>query len=225
MDILKSFKGNLIVSCQALEGEPLFVPGYMTKMAYAAKRGGAVGIRANSPQDIKSIKEEIGLPVIGIWKVMSDNSEVYITPTYEAAKAVYDAGADIIALDCTFRKNCKGKWAWELIKEIKEKLDVLVMADISTFEEGINAEKMGADLVSTTLSGYTSNSPKLEGPDFKLIASLASHLNIPVMAEGRIWTREEAQLALNLGAHAVIVGGAITRPMEITKRIVNYIKK
>lgn len=224
MDIIQSFKGNLIVSCQALEDEVLHVPGYMAKMALAAKLGGAVGIRSNSPEDIRSIKNEVDLPVIGLWKIKSPNSEVFITPNFEAAKAVHEAGADIVAIDCTFRKNADGKWAWELIDEIKKKLGVLVMADISTFEEGMNAEKMGADLVSTTLSGYTADSPKLDGPNFELIEKLSSALKIPLIGEGRIWTREEAKKALDLGAYGLVVGSAITRPYEITKRFVNFIK-
>lgn len=224
MSIIDTFKGKLIVSCQALDGEPLYVPGYMAKMALAAKMGGAVGVRANSPQDIREIKKEVDLPVIGIWKLVSEGSDVYITPTLQAAREVYEAGADIIAIDATFRKNIEGKYAWELIKEIKKELPVLVMGDISTVEEGINAEAAGADLISTTLSGYTSYSPQLEGPDFDLIKELSQKVKIPVMAEGRIWTTEEAALALKMGAHGVIIGGAITRPAQITERFVKSIE-
>ncbi len=225
MNLIDSFKGKLIVSCQALEGEPLCVPGYMAKMALAAKIGGAVGIRANGPEDIKSIKKETNLPIIGIWKQMTEGCDVYITPTFESAKAVCEAGADIIAIDCTFRKNAEGRFTWELIKEIKEKLNVLVMADISTVEEGLNAEKAGADLVSTTLSGYTSYSKKTDGPDFELISALSSKLSVPLMVEGRIWTTDHAKKAFELGAYAIIVGGAITRPHEITGRFVKAIEE
>lgn len=224
MNIIDSFKGKLVVSCQAYGNEPLFVPGYMAKMALAAKMGGAVGIRANGPDDIESIKKEIDLPIIGIWKQRSEGSDVYITPSIESAQAIKEAGADIIALDCTFQKNINGKYAWELIKEIKEKLNMLVMADISTVEEGLNAEKEGADLISTTLSGYTRYTKYTEGPDFNLIKELSSSLSVPLMAEGRIWTVEHAKKALELGAHAIIVGGAITRPQEITRRFVKGIE-
>lgn len=225
MSIVDSFKGKLIVSCQALEGEPLYVPGFMAKMALAAKLGGAVGIRANTPADIKSIKDTVDLPVIGIWKIVSSNSDVYITPSLEAVDAVIMAGADIVALDCTFRKNAEKKWAWKLIKEIKNKYNIIVMADISTLDEGINAEKEGADLISTTLSGYTPYSRHGNGPDFELIRELKGHVKIPVMAEGRIWTTEHAKEALRCGAHGVIVGGAITRPLEITSRFVEALKE
>jgi len=225
MSIIDSFKSKLIVSCQALEGEPLYVPGYMAKMALAAKMGGAVGIRANSPQDVREIKSQIDLPIIGIWKVVSEDYEVYITPTINEAREIYQAGADIIAVDATFRKNVEGKYAWEIIKEIKKELSVLVMADISTLEEGINAEKAGADLISTTLAGYTSYSKQLEGPDFNLIEELSKKVRIPVMAEGRIWTTEDARKALEMGAYGLIIGGAITRPAQITERFVKTIQE
>lgn len=223
MNIAEKFKGKLIVSCQAQEGEPLHIPGYMAKMALAAELGGASGIRAESPEDIKDIKAEVDLPVIGLWKVKSPECDVYITPTLEAVKAVYEAGADIIAVDCTFRKNVQGKWAYEIIDEIKKEFNVPVLADISTLEEGINAEKNGADLVSTTLSGYTSYSPQSNEPDFELISSLSRKLNIPLMAEGKIWTVEQAIHALDIGAYGVIIGSAITRPKNITRRFVDAI--
>jgi len=214
-----------VASCQALEGEPLCVPGYMAKMALAAKLGGAVGIRANTPEDIRSIKDTVDLPVIGIWKVVSPGCDVYITPTIETVAAIIKAGADIVALDCTFRKNVEGKWAWELIKEIRKNFNILIMADISTLEQGLNAEKEGVDLISTTLSGYTSYSRHENGPDFELIRELNKNINIPIMAEGRIWTIEHAIETLRCGAHGVIIGGAITRPLEITCRFVQGIKK
>lgn len=219
--ILKEFKGKLIVSCQAGEGEPLRIPRYMAKMALAAKLGGAAGIRAESLQDIRDIKAEVNLPVIGLWKVKTPGIDVYITPTLEAARAVRAAGADIVAIDCTFRKNLQGKWAWELIREIKKEMDSLVLADISTLEEGVNAEENGADLLSTTLSGYTSYSPQSKEPDFGLIEELSPRVYIPLFAEGKISTPEQAKHALECGAYAVIVGAAITRPQEITKRFVD----
>lgn len=223
-ELITHFKNNIIVSCQALEGEPLFVPGYMAKMALAAKMAGAVGIRANSPEDIQAIKQEIDLPVIGIWKITTPGVDVFITPTLEAARKVYEAGAEIIAIDATFRKNSEGKWAWELIQAIKSEMDVLVMADVSTYEEGLKAEEMGADLVSTTLSGYTSYSPQTKEPDFELIEKLARDLRIPLMAEGKIRRPEMARKALELGAYGVIVGGAITRPLEIATEYVETLE-
>jgi len=218
LDIIASFKGRLIVSCQAGEGEPLRFPGYMAKMALAAQMGGAAGIRAESLQDIKDIRAAVKLPIIGLWKIRTPGNDVYITPSMEAARAVLAAGADIVAIDCTFRRNILGKWAWELIGDIKKETDRLVLADISTVEEGINAEKCGADLVSTTLSGYTSYSPQSKEPDFDLIERLTQSIKIPVMAEGKIATPEQAHHALECGAYGVIVGAAITRPQKITER-------
>jgi len=222
--ILQSLKGKLIVSCQAQPGEPLCVRGYMAKMALAAKIGGASGIRAESIRDIEDIRKEVGLPIVGLWKVMTEGCNVYITPTIEEARAVYNAGAEIIAIDATNRKNREGFYAWELIKKIKADMpQALVMADISTIEEGINAEKQGADIVSTTLSGYTEETRHIKGIDFELISALVKSVKIPVVAEGRIHRPEDAAKALELGAHSVVVGGAITRPAQITSEYVKAV--
>lgn len=225
MNIIEKLKGNIVVSCQALEGEPLHVPGYMAKMALAASMGGAVAVRANGPEDIASIKKEVGIPIIGIWKITSPGSDVFITPTIEAARKIYEAGADIIGVDATFRKNSEDKWAWEIIKQIKAEMDVLVMADISTLEEGIKAAEEGADIVGSTLSGYTEYTNKMNRPDFNLIKELSSKINVPVMAEGRISTIEDAKRAFDLGAYSVTIGGSITRPMQITQFYVDGIKE
>lgn len=223
--VLESIKKGIIVSCQALEDEPLFGEGIMAKMALAAYKGGANAIRANSVRDIKQIKEVVNLPLIGIIKRDYDNSDIYITPTMKEVDEVVAAGAEIVALDGTERQRPDGKTIKELIAEIKIKYPkTLIMADISTEEEGVNAEKYGADIISTTLSGYTPYSPKLKGPDFDLIQKLCAKVNIPVIAEGRICYPEEAKKALDLGAFTVVVGGAITRPMEITRRFSSYIK-
>ena len=189
----------------------------MAAMARCAEIGGAAGIRANGPSNIKAIKEAVSLLVIGIYKIICAGSEPYITPTFEAAKEVAKAGADIIAVDATLRPHANGLSAHELIAQIKT-LGLPVMADISTCEEGVAAEEAGADIVATTLSGYTPYSRQLEGPDFELISELVKAVRILVIAEGRIWTPEQARKALGLGAHAVVVGTAITRPEIITKR-------
>lgn len=224
MDFSQHFKGRLIVSCQALEDEPLRGSGIMARMALAAQMGGAVGIRANSPDDIREIKATVKLPIIGLWKIKEKDSEVYITPNLLAAQAVAEAGADIIALDATFRRNAAGRWAWELIQSVKSRLGVPVMADVSTVEEGLNAEGQGADFVTTALSGYTSYSCQSRGPDLMLVEQLSRQVIIPVLAEGRYWTVEEAGRALELGAHSVVIGSAITRPQEITKRFADGLR-
>lgn len=222
-DILAQLCGGLVVSCQALEGEPLYGPQYMTAMARAAQSGGAVGIRANSPVDIRAIKACCPLPLIGLFKQTYPGSDVYITPTIKEARMVVDAGAELVAVDATARTRPDGLSVREFFKQIRAESDALIVADVSTYEEGMAAAMAGADIVSTTLSGYTPYSPQQESPDFDLVARLAADLSVPVMAEGRIWTPEEARKVIDLGAFAVIVGTAITRPQEIVKRFVQAV--
>jgi N-acylglucosamine-6-phosphate 2-epimerase len=223
--VLKKLKGGLIASCQALESEPLHSSFIMSRMAYAAMEGGAAGIRANSYEDIVEIKKTVDLPVLGIVKKDYDDSPIYITPTMKEIDTLVSSGTDIIALDATERLRPQGVTLDEFVGSIRKKHgDVLLMADVSTFEEGVKAEKLGFDIVSTTLSGYTPYSPKKETPDFELIDRLVKTVKIPVIAEGKMWVREEAVQALKLGAFAVVVGTAISRPREITRRFVNAIK-
>jgi len=216
---LPRLRGALIVSCQALPDEPLFSADIMARMAVAARQGGAAGIRANTPVDVAAIRAAVGdLPIIGLWKVVVPGFEdVYITPRFKEVQAVAEAGADIIAVDATRRPHPEGSAA-DLIRAAKSATGRLVMADISTVEEAIAAAEAGADIVSTTLSGYTSYSPQREEPDLDLVRDLASRLKIPVIAEGRIVTPDQARAALDAGAFAVVVGGAITRPQQITVR-------
>lgn len=226
--LLKEIKGKLIVSCQALEGEPLYIENssIMPLMARAAKQAGAAAIRTNGVRDVIGIKEETNLPIIGIIKKGYEGYEQYITVTMDEIDQLVQAGADIIAMDCTLRERVDGRSVSEFIQIIKEKYpQIILMADISNLEEGINAWKAGIDMVGTTLSGYTEYTLKLEEPDFKLIEDLAKNIDIPIIAEGRIHTPEQATKALDLGAHAVVVGGAITRPLEIATRFVDAISK
>ncbi|SNX54583.1 N-acetylmannosamine-6-phosphate 2-epimerase [Thermoanaerobacterium sp. RBIITD] len=226
MKVLKDIENGLIVSCQALEDEPLHSPFIMAKMAKAAEMGGAVAIRANGYEDIKAIRKEVKLPIIGLIKKSYSGYIPYITPTIEEVDKVIKAGADIVAIDATKLIKPGNITTNDLLKEIKKLYpNVLVMADISTYEEGLEAEKIGFDIVSTTLSGYTDYSKKNDKPDFDLIESLAKDIKVPLIAEGRIWTPEEAIKALDLGAYAVVVGTAITRPQEITKHFTEAIKK
>ncbi|MCD7061372.1 N-acetylmannosamine-6-phosphate 2-epimerase [Pelagibacterium xiamenense] len=208
-------KGGLIVSCQARTDNPLHGPAFMGAMALAAAQGGACAIRANGPADITAVAGA-GLPVIGINKVFSERFPVYITPSFESAVALAEAGADIIALDCTPRPR-DGEPAATLVARIKAELGLPVFADISTLEEGLAAEQMGADYVASTLSGYTGTRPRPETPDLTLIEALARKVSVPVIAEGRYNTPELARAALDAGAHAVVVGTMITNPREITR--------
>ncbi|BBM45919.1 N-acetylmannosamine-6-phosphate 2-epimerase [Leptotrichia trevisanii] len=226
-ELLKKLKGKLIVSCQALPGEPLYIENgtIMHLMANAAVQAGAAGIRTNGVRDIEEIKKNLDLPVIGLIKKQYEGFPQHITVTMKEIDDLVKAKADIIALDCTMRERPEAKTINEFIKKIKGKYpDVLLMADISTFEEGVNAEKVGVDFVGTTLSGYTPYS-KSEGPDFELVENLAKTLHIPVIAEGKIHEPKQARKMLELGAFAVVVGGAITRPLEIAQRFVEEMEK
>jgi N-acylglucosamine-6-phosphate 2-epimerase len=221
-------RGGLIVSCQALADEPLFGSEHTAVMARAAAQGGAIAIRANGPADIAAIRAAVTLPIIGLFKEDIPGYEVRITPTCAHADQIAKAGSDVIACDATRRVRPENLTAKQLIDHIHEKLGLPVLADVSTFEEGTEAADAGADFVATTLSGYTSYSPSQAGPDFNLLKQLVAELrpkNIPVLAEGRITTPELAAQAVALGAHAVVVGGAITRPQWITAQFVNALGK
>ena len=222
--ILKKIKGKLIVSCQALPHEPLHSSYIMSRMAVAAMEGGAAGIRAQSVQDINAIAEVCHLPIIGIVKRNYDDSEIYITPTMTEVDELLTTRAEIIALDATYRKRPGGILTKELVDRVHEG-GRLAMADCSTFEECLAAQEMGFDIVSTTLSGYTEYSPHLNGPDFELIRRCAEQLEVPVIAEGKIHYPEDLRKAFECGAFSAVVGGAITRPQEITARFVSYIAK
>jgi N-acylglucosamine-6-phosphate 2-epimerase len=220
---VEQVNGGLIVSCQALPNEPLHGADIMARMALAAWLGGAVGIRANGADDIRAIRAVVALPIIGIYK---DGDEgVYITPTFRHAQVVAEAGADVVALDATQRARPDGSTLTEIIATIHTQLGTLVMADISTLDEALAAEAAGADLVASTLSGYTPYSPKLDGPDFDLIRATSARLHVPIIAEGRVLTPEDARNALACGATGVVVGGAITRPQQITARFVECLRR
>lgn len=214
---------QLIVSCQALPDEPLFGSEIMAKMALSAARGGAKAIRANTPVDVRAIRQTVDLPLIGLYKEVLPGYDVIITPTWKHALAIAEAGADIIAIDCTQRPHPEpGLKA--LISAIHDQTHCLVMADISTHAEGLAAADLGADMVSTTLSGYTPYSPQQKAPDIELVAQLAAASRIPVIAEGRYHTPQQVKQALESGALSVVVGGAITRPRQITETIVAAIQ-
>lgn len=216
---------KLIVSCQALSDEPLHSPLIMSKMAYAAMLGGAEGIRANSVEDIKAIKKTVDLPIIGIIKKVYGDCDVFITPTSKEIELLYNEGVDIIALDATKRIRPDGKTISEVFPEIRKQYqDQLFMADCSTFEEGMEAFRLGFDCIGTTLSGYTEYTKGQQLPDVLLIEKLVKELDIPIIAEGGIWTPEELKTVFDLGVHTAVVGTAITRPMEITKRFKQAIK-
>lgn len=223
--IIEKIQGGLIVSCQALKEEPLYSSYIMSRMAYAAMLGGAVGIRANSVEDITEIKKLVELPVIGIIKKVYTGSDVYITPTMVEVDALVKCGAEIIALDATKRERPGGVTLEEFFPEVRAKYpNQLFMADCSSIEEGMKAAGLGFDFIGTTMSGYTPYTKGTSLPNFEMMETLVKECNKPVIAEGGIWCPEDLKKALDTGAHAAVVGTAITRPMDITKRYVNAIK-
>ncbi|MEG0215005.1 MAG: N-acetylmannosamine-6-phosphate 2-epimerase [Hungatella sp.] len=223
--VLEKIKGGLIVSCQALKEEPLYSSYIMSRMAYAAKLGGAVGIRANTVADITEIKKTVDLPIIGIIKEVYGDCNVYITPTMKEVDALIACGVDMIASDATKRVRPDGKTIDEFFKEVRAKYpNQLFMADCSSYEEGIHAAEIGFDLIGTTMNGYTDYTKGVELPNLDLMERLARDCGKPVIAEGGIWLPDQLKAALDAGVLAVVIGGAITRPMEITKRFVAAIQ-
>ncbi|MED4224971.1 N-acetylmannosamine-6-phosphate 2-epimerase [Neobacillus cucumis] len=226
--MLNEIKGRLVVSCQALDNEPLHSSFIMGKMALAAKEGGAFGIRANTKEDIIAIKEEVPLPVIGIVKRDYEDSEIYITATKTEIDELIESGCEMIALDATMRKRPGNLSLAELVSYTREKSSTVeLMADIASIEDAINAEKLGFDCVGTTLLGYTKETSgcKLYDNDFAFLKDVLKELSIPVIAEGNIITPEMLKRALEIGAYAVVVGGAITRPQQITARFAAQISE
>jgi len=213
---------GLIVSCQAEGDSPFNTPASIAAFARAAEMGGAVAVRISGFENIRLVRESISLPIIGITKSEYLSGEILITGSLQDVEGILNAGATLVALDATERPRPGGITGIAMIGEVKKQFDVPLIADISTFEEGVEALEGGAEYAATTLSGYTASTggAAAEEPDFKLIHELAMQFPGRVVAEGRIWTPEQAGHALNLGAHAVVVGTAITRPVEIVKRFV-----
>ncbi|WP_413378659.1 N-acetylmannosamine-6-phosphate 2-epimerase [Paenibacillus taichungensis] len=221
-------QGGLVVSCQALEYEPLHSSLIMGRMAIAAKEGGAIGIRANTAADVKEIKEQVDLPVIGIVKRNYGTNPVFITPTILEVDELAEVHAEIVAVDATLRARPDGKSLDEFVHEIRTKHpQLLLMGDISTKEEAVNAERLGFDLISSTLVGYTEETAglKLYDNQFAALKEILTSVQTPVVAEGNIMTPEMAATCLEAGVYCVVVGGAITRPQQITERFVSEIAK
>lgn len=225
-ELLESMKNGLIVSCQVQKDDPIYTDDIVVKMAEAAKWAGAVGIRANSPEQIKAIKEKVDLPIIGLYKIWHEDSEVFITPTLEAAKQVWEAGAEIIALDCTNQITHEKTKAIELLPIVKAEIpDAIIFADVSNYDEAKKAIELGADIVAPTLYGYTEETKNIEEPNLREFARMCRDFkdDAYVMMEGHLYTPEDAMKCLYLGAHAVVVGSAITRPHLTAKRFVDLL--
>lgn len=226
MEIVEKIKNKIVVSVQAMPNEPLYQEDCMLAMMQSVINGGAGALRVAGVRDVKNAKKNFNVPIIGLTKPdkLPENwmEVVYITPTIKEVKELISAGADIIAFDGTLREHKTP--IEEMLTEIHSSKR-LAMADIATFEEALNCQKLGVDIISTTLSGYTfetkSDSTK---PDFELLENLVKNLNLPVILEGRIWEPSEVKKAFELGAHCVVIGSAITRPQLITKRFIEGVK-
>ena len=217
-----NIQGGLIVSCQALPEEPLHSSFIMGRMALAAKQGGAVGIRAQGVEDILEIQTVVDLPIIGIVKRYYNDSDIYITPTKKEIDELLTTNCFMIALDATLRKRPNNEQLKDLVSYI-HKNNRLAMADCSTYEEIIYAQEIGFDYVSTTLCGYTPYSEMVDGPNLELIKQCVKELKVPLIAEGKIHYPYQLKQVLDAGAYCAVVGGAITRPQEITERFVKEI--
>lgn len=225
--LFNQIQGGLIVSCQALEHEPLYTKegGVMPLMAKAAAQSGAVGIRANTVRDITQIKAVVDLPVIGIIKKDYPGTPMYITVTMAEVDALVECGVDILAVQGTSALRPDGSTAADFIRQIKAKYpQQLVMADIATLEEALACAEAGADFVGTTMRGYTPETKGIDDIDFAFITELTQKCPAKVIAEGHIHSPEQAVQALQAGAFALVVGGAITRPAEITARFTGAIR-
>jgi N-acylglucosamine-6-phosphate 2-epimerase len=213
LEIIKAqIGGGLIVSCQAPGNSPLAKPEIIAAFAETAALNGAVAVRIDSPAHISAVRKTVTIPIIGIYKIVLPESEVYITPLYQSAVEVAEAGADIIALDATARLRPNGEKLSELCEKVDTNIHLPIMADVATFEEGIYAaEELGCAFVGTTLSGYTQQTEHLlDKPDFELIKKLAHRISTPIIAEGRMSSPEDVRRAFECGAFAVVVGNAIT---------------
>ena len=223
--LLESLRGGLIVSCQAPMGSPLADPHVISAMALTAEQHGAVGVRLNGPQHIAAARARITVPIIGIEKVVTSDSDVYITPTFAIAARIARSGADIIAMDATQRLRPNGEGLENLLPAVRGELRKPVMADVATFEEGLFAAECGADIIATTLCGYTKETTGTSLPAFDLVERLADRLSLPVICEGGIATPEDLRRAFDCGAFAVVVGTAITGITQLVKNFVTAVPR
>ncbi|MFA6232894.1 MAG: putative N-acetylmannosamine-6-phosphate 2-epimerase [Bacteroidota bacterium] len=225
-ETIAALQNGLIVSCHVDDAERDAMPELLAYFARAAERGGAAGLRIEGVEQVRSLRSRTRLPIIGFTQQSCDDGSPLITPSMKDVEDLLDAGADIIAVDCTKRKRPDGSDGFLFFEQVRKRFKARLWADVATFREGIRGAESGADLVATTLAGYTPGTVAKDyrTPDFTLIHELSNSLTIPVIAEGRIWDPEDAAHAIALGAHAVVVGSAITRPHVVTEMFVNAVK-
>lgn len=222
-ETMKQIRRGLVVSCQALPEEPLHSSYIMGKMAYAAFLGGAKGIRANTVADIREIRKNVNLPIIGIIKKVYGDNPVFITPTLNEVEELVMEGVEIIAVDATNRVRPDGKSLKDFFMQVRKKYpQQLFMADCSKLEDAILAKELGFDLLGSTLAGYTDDTKGVHLPDYGLLENMID-VGLPVIAEGGISTPEDLGKVMELPVYCAVVGSAITRPMEITKRFLSVI--
>jgi len=217
---IRNLKHGLIVSCQASESSPLNRVSLIAALALIAEEEGAVGVRIDGSSNIRAVRKATSLPIVGIEKRRVPECPVYITPTFAALHRVSQAGADIVALDCTTRPRPEGELLDEILGRARHELRVPLMADVATLDEGLAAADLGVDLISTTLHGYTESTRNHCRPAFNLLRNLAGKTGLPVVLEGRVHTPDELRRAFDLGAYAVVVGTAITNPGWLTRKFV-----
>ncbi|QGM92264.1 N-acetylmannosamine-6-phosphate 2-epimerase [Enterococcus faecalis] len=225
-NFLEEVKGKLIVSCQALPGEPLHSSFIMARMARAAKQAGASGIRANSVVDIQAIQDETNLPVIGIMKTNYPDSDVFITPTIKEMRAIAATGVEVVACQVTGQRRPHDEKLSEIVQQFRAEFPAtLLMADTDVMENALYADQLGFDIIGTTMRGYTpaSDGFNIADNDFEYLKNLLKNVKHPVIAEGKIDTPDKFKRCLDLGCHSVVVGGAITRPLEIAQRFISAI--
>lgn len=225
-DLVARLAGTLVVSCQAPPGHPFAGPQYIAALCRCAEGGGAAGVRVDATEGVTVAREAVSVAVIGLKKAWTSgrrltNGRPAITPTVEDARSLAAAGADIVAFEAT--RELHGEELLAHLRAVRSEIDAVLLADVSTLAEGLAAFEAGVDLVGSTLSGYTPDSPSQDGPDLHLVAELAAR-GVPTVAEGRIREPDEARVALEAGAHFVVVGGAITDPLQRTTRFVEALE-
>ncbi len=225
-ETILALQNGVIVSCHADEEEQDSMPDLLAYFARAAERGGAAGLRVEGIEHVRSLRSRTRLPIIGFTQHCCEDGSPLITSSIKDIDQLLEAGADIVAVDCTKRKRPDGSDGFLYFEQVRKRFSTRLWADVATFREGIRAAEIGADVIATTLAGYTPGTVAKDygTPDFELIHELSNSLTIPVIAEGRLWTPEDAAHAMELGAHAVVVGSAITRPHVVTQMFANAVK-
>ncbi|MEL7654428.1 MAG: N-acetylmannosamine-6-phosphate 2-epimerase [Bacillota bacterium] len=220
---LEAIRHGLIVSCQAGPESPLNAPCFIAALAKSSEMGGAVGFRVDRPENVSAVRAISSLPILGIYKIVTRCSDVYITPTYASAEAVVKAGANLLAIDATGRPRSGGETFRDIVEKVHKNLNVPVMADIGTTEQGVKALEDGADIIGTTLANSEPFGRPEDGPAIGIVKDLVKITNYPIIVEGQIWTLEEVKACFDAGAYAIVIGSAITVPQFITERFVKAI--